>query len=78
MKRGARAKIKGADSKRLLGVSFEVDGRSDGSDGNGPFTEKLGKLKGKRRRSSPPRSLIDGRRVTLDRKVKSAARFVAG
>ena len=69
-KRGARAKVKGKDSKRLLGVSFEVDGRGDGSDGNGPFSEKLGKLRGKRAKVVATADLIDGRRVTLDRDVR--------
>jgi arylsulfatase A-like enzyme len=70
VKRGARAKIKGADSKRLLGVSFEVDGKGDGGDGNAPFSEKLGKLRGKRAKVVATADLVDGRLVTLDEKVK--------
>jgi arylsulfatase A-like enzyme len=69
-KRGARAKVKGSDSKRVLGVSFEVDGRNDGSDGNGPFSERLGKLKGKRAKVVATADLIDGRRVDLDKQVR--------
>jgi len=71
-RRGTAARIKGGDATLLDEVSFEVDGKDDGSDGSKPFKEKLGKLKrGKKSEVRATAELIDGRRMTLDKKVKA-------
>jgi N-acetylglucosamine-6-sulfatase len=69
--RGTHAKVKGRDAKRLGDVVFTVDGRSDGSDGKTPFSEKLGKLKpGHKSKVRATAEMLDGRRLTLDKKVR--------
>jgi N-acetylglucosamine-6-sulfatase len=69
--RGARAKIKGRDTETLGQVSFTVDGKNAGRDGGKPFSEKLGKLKrGKRSKVRATAEMSDGRRITLDKKVR--------
>jgi N-acetylglucosamine-6-sulfatase len=71
-RRGARARIKGRDAPRLGEVSFTVDGRRDGSDGGAPFSEKLGQLKpGKKSEVRASAEMSDGRRITLDEKVRA-------
>jgi len=70
--RGAKARIKGRDAKRLGKASFEVDGKDVGSDGSKPFKEKLGKLKrGRKSKVRATAELTDGRRITLDEKVRA-------
>jgi N-acetylglucosamine-6-sulfatase len=70
--RGAKARIKGSDAKRLGNASFEVDGKDVGSDGSKPFKEKLGKLKrGRKSKVRATAELTDGRRITLDKKVRA-------
>ncbi|MGH2963308.1 MAG: hypothetical protein ACRDL3_14125, partial [Solirubrobacterales bacterium] len=70
--RGARARIKGRDTRILGDVSFTVDGKGAGSDGSKPFKEKLGKLKrGRKSKVRATAELTDGRRITLDKKVRA-------
>ena len=70
--RPARARIKGRDAKRLGKVSFEVDGKRAGEDSGKPFKEKLGKLKrGRRSKVRAIAEMSDGRRMTLDKKVRA-------
>jgi arylsulfatase A-like enzyme len=70
-RRGARAKLKGRDAKRVGEVAFAVDGKSDGRDGGKPFSEKLGKLKrGRKSKVRAAVEMLDGRRTTVDKKVK--------
>ena len=70
--RPARARIKGRDTKILGDVSFTVDGKSAGSDGSKPFKEKLGKLKrGRKSKVRATAEMTDGRRITLDKKVRA-------
>jgi N-acetylglucosamine-6-sulfatase len=69
--RGARARIKGRDRKLLGKVAFEVDGKRAGTDGSRPFKEKLGKLKrGRKSKLRATAEMSDGRRITLDKKVR--------
>jgi N-acetylglucosamine-6-sulfatase len=70
--RPARARIKGRDSDALDEVAFTVDGKDDGGDAEAPFKEKLGKLKrGRKSKVRATAEMIDGRRITLDKKVKA-------
>jgi N-acetylglucosamine-6-sulfatase len=72
VRRGSNAKVKGPDANRLGDVSFTVDGRDDGHDGGRPFSEKLGKLKpGRKSKVRATAEMTDGRRITLEKKVKA-------
>jgi N-acetylglucosamine-6-sulfatase len=69
--RGAQARIRGRDAKLLGKVSFEVDGKDLGGDSSRPFKEKLGKLKrGRKSKLRATAEMSDGRRITLDKKVR--------
>jgi N-acetylglucosamine-6-sulfatase len=70
--RGARARIKGRDAKLVGKAIFEVDGKQVGSDSSRPFKEQLGKLKrGRKSKLRATAELTDGRRMTLEEKVKA-------
>jgi arylsulfatase A-like enzyme len=73
-RRPVRARIKGRDAKALDEVGFTVDGKNDGRDGGKPFKEKLGKVKrGRKSKVRATADMIDGRRMTLDKKVRACS-----
>jgi arylsulfatase A-like enzyme len=69
--RRARARVKGADASGVGKVTFEVDGKRAGSDGDSPFKERLSKLKrGRKSKVRAVPEMTDGRVVDLTKKAR--------